>query len=78
MERSSSGLSNVQDMVVVLDERGKEATSEGLARLLAKVICRAIAFGPCDGPTPAKLSLNTCHFYLLHAHLLCGRHVVNE
>ena len=44
MERLSSGLLNAQDMVVVLDERGKEATSEGLARLLAKVICRAIAF----------------------------------
>ncbi len=27
----------VQDLVVVLDERGKEATSEGLAALLAKV-----------------------------------------
>ena len=27
----------MQDMLVVLDERGKEATSEGLASLLAKV-----------------------------------------
>ena len=27
----------VQDLIVVLDERGKEATSEGLAALLAKV-----------------------------------------
>ena len=27
----------VQGLVVVLDERGKEATSEGLAALLAKV-----------------------------------------
>lgn len=30
-------LVHVQDLVVVLNERGKEATSEGLAELLAKV-----------------------------------------
>ena len=62
---------NVQDLVVVLDERGKDATSEGLARLLAKVICRAVAFEPCDGPTPVKLSLIIATLTLI-AHLMCG------
>ena len=64
---------------MVLDERGKEATSEGLAKLLAKVICRAIASGPCDGPTPAKLSLSTCQIHLLHyaPDLRIGRHAMN-
>ena len=33
-----TGLSPVQDYVVLLDERGKSMTSEGMAKLIAKVM----------------------------------------
>ena len=52
----------MQDMLVVLDERGKEGTSEGFASLLAKVI--HIALSSADSH-PGLFAIRRLSLYML-------------
>ena len=61
----------VQDLVVVLDERGKEATSEGLAALLAKVCSHILIAQPqakllsvlCSPCSPCGCIMTACTWF---------------